>query len=75
MKGKTYPRRKLTPAQFLALKSAVERGSPTAHLSGQSAWGGWGGTREALIKRGYLDSLSQITELGRTVYNAHKGLL
>lgn len=56
---------KPSPAQRQALESCVKHGSPTYHLRGMSAWGGWGGTREALLRRGWLDTGLKITAAGR----------
>ncbi len=58
---------KLTPAQYKALKSAIDHGNPTRHLSGMYDWGGWGGTRAALQRKGFLDTACQITDAGREV--------
>lgn len=55
----------LTDAQRKALQSALVHGSPTRHLSGMSAWGGWGGTRASLQRRGFLNEAVQITPEGR----------
>ena len=66
---------KLSSPQFLALRSAVNHGSPTYHIHGQSAWGGWGGTRAALQRKGYLDISCQITEAGRAAYEREAGIV
>lgn len=58
-------KKKLTDAGRRALESAVKFGNATQHISGQSAWAGWGGTRAALQRLGYLDSGCVITEAGR----------
>lgn len=64
----------LTAAQFKVLESCIKHNNATFHLSGQSAWGGWGGTRAALQRRGYLDAGCKITEAGRAAYSLKTGL-
>lgn len=58
------PVKPLSAAMRQALLSARDRGEATAHLSGKSAWGGWVGTRVALIKRGLLVDDNMITNEG-----------
>lgn len=62
----------LTVAGRRALESAVKHGSPTHHLSGSYDWGGWGGTRAALQRAGYLDGACQITDAGRAAIGAEQ---
>lgn len=62
----------LTAAGRRALESAVKYGYPTHHLNGSYDWGGWGGTRAALQRSGYLDSLCQITDAGRAAIGAEQ---
>lgn len=64
---------RLSPAQFKALDSAVRHGSPTYHLSGMYDWGGWGGTRSALQRRGLLDTACRITQAGRDAWRKAGG--
>lgn len=61
---------KLSEAQWKALESAVRTGHPTSHLKGMSDWGGWGSTRNALQRKGYLDSSCRITPAGRAAIGA-----
>jgi hypothetical protein len=57
---------RMTPAMRKALESARDKGTPTAHLRGMSDWGGWGVTREALFRRGWLSHGDfKITDAGR----------
>lgn len=65
----------LSGPQFRALESAVKHGNPTQHIHGMSAWGGWGGTRAALQRKGYLDQACQITDLGRAAYESYLPLM
>jgi hypothetical protein len=62
----------LSPAQWRALESAVVYGDPTHHLDSELARGGWGVTREALQRRGLLDTACRITEAGRAVHAARQ---
>jgi hypothetical protein len=55
----------LSDAQRRALTAARDRGDPTWGIHGQSAWGGWNGTKHSLIKAGFLDRGNGITQLGR----------
>lgn len=70
----TIKRTKLTPAQHQALLSARDRGSATAHLSGMYDWGGWGGTRTAMQRKGLLDSACRMTDFGRRVIDYYAPL-
>lgn len=63
----TIRRTKLSPAMRKVLLSARDRGSPTAHLSGMYDWGGWGGTRAAMQRKGLLDGACRMTDFGRRV--------
>ncbi|MGY3582186.1 hypothetical protein ACVIGB_000889 [Bradyrhizobium sp. USDA 4341] len=55
----------LSSAQRRALIGARDHGNPTWGIHGQSAWGGWNGTKHSLRKGGYLDRENKITDLGR----------
>jgi hypothetical protein len=55
----------LSDAQRRALSAARDHGDPTWGMHGQSAWGGWHGTRHSLIKAGLLDRGNGITHFGR----------
>jgi hypothetical protein len=70
--GKDAGKVRLSSAMHKALVSARDRGTPTAHLSGMSDWGGWGATRQALQRRGYLDVACRITDAGRSALSAGK---
>jgi|GEM_PF-6833768 len=63
---------KLSEPQFKVLESAVKHDNPTFHIHGQSAWGGWGGTRTALQRKGYLDISCRITDAGRAAYEENR---
>jgi hypothetical protein len=65
MDGSSMTKPKMTPAIRAALISDQRYGNPTAHLRGQSAWGGWQATRAAMYRRGWLDKESKVTDAGR----------
>lgn len=67
---KIQQRLKLSEAQRRALISARDTGSPTTHLSGQSAWGGWVSTHLVLRRRGFLDAECKLTDAGRAQITA-----
>lgn len=66
---------KVSPAQFAVLESCVRYGVATAHIKGMAAWGGWGSTREAMVRKGYIDTACNITDLGRAAYKLAGGTL
>jgi hypothetical protein len=55
---------KMSQPQRLALLSARDDGSATAHLFGRSAWGGWTSTRRSLLRQGWIDNKDRITPTG-----------
>jgi hypothetical protein len=71
VKGRPLPqagrrwRMKLSEAQRKALQSAVDTGNAWSHLQAEHERAGWGGTRNALQRRGLLDNGCQITPAGR----------
>jgi hypothetical protein len=46
------------------LRDARDHGNATIGIHGMSAWGGWNSTRGVLVRAGWLDRESKITELG-----------
>jgi hypothetical protein len=57
---------KISGAQRLVLQSCVDHGNPMHHIKTEQQRAGWGGTRAALQRRGYLDECVRITPAGRT---------
>jgi hypothetical protein len=57
---------KLTEAQRKVLDSCVRFGNPHHHIIDEAGRAGWGGTRAALQRKGYLDEGCRITDAGRT---------
>lgn len=61
----------ITPAMRKVLIRLRDGRDPTGHLFGRAAWGGWAGTRIALIRRGYMNATlpMKITDAGREALN------
>lgn len=59
--------KKLSDSQIRALRSARDHGNPTYHLRGASEWGGWNGTRLALMRAGLLTESGYLTTEGEKV--------
>jgi len=61
--------KKPTPAQRAVLENLAAGRDATAHLHGQSAHGGFAGTRASLYRAGWIDD-NGITDAGRAALAA-----